>query len=100
MNNERRKALGKLKEQISDLRVKLDELIGNAADLHSELEGLKDEEQEYFDNMPESLQGGDKGQTAEEAIQNLETALEKLDELKDLENGLEEACDAIESACG
>ena len=43
------------------------------------LEGVKDDEQEYFDNMPESLQGGDKGQAAEAAVSALDDAVNELD---------------------
>jgi hypothetical protein len=44
------------------------------------LETAKDEEQDYLDNMPESLQGGDKGQKAEEAISNLEDAISSIED--------------------
>lgn len=66
MNKDRRKAL-------EDLSSQLGSLIGD-------LEALRDEEQEYFDNMPESLQGGDRGSDAEQAIGSMETALESLEE--------------------
>lgn len=40
------------------------------------IESERDAEQEKFDNMPESLQGGDKGQAMEEGISTLEEAIE------------------------
>ena len=49
------------------------------------LENVKDDEQEAFDNMPEGLQGSEKGELMEEIIGyledsygNLETAIEDL----------------------
>lgn len=42
----------------------------------AEAETTRDEEQEYFDNMPENMQGGDKGSAAEEAISNLDSAID------------------------
>lgn len=66
MNKDRRKAL-------EDLFSQLGSFIGD-------LEALRDEEQEYFDNMPESLQGGDRGSDAEQAIGSMETALELLED--------------------
>lgn len=52
------------------------------------LESCRDEEQDYFDNMPESLQGGDKGQAAENAISllddiisNIEDAISQVDDI-------------------
>lgn len=45
------------------------------------LETARDDEQDYFDNMPESFQQGEKGQRAEEVIGNLEEANDALDEV-------------------
>ena len=45
-----------------------------------DLETLRDDEQEYYDNMPESLQGGDKGQQAQEATDNIDHAISSLEE--------------------
>ena len=73
MNAQRRKALAKLSTEAA-------ELIGKLEDLKSEIETLRDEKQEYFDNMPESLQSGDKGQAAEAAIEQMDEAYNALDE--------------------
>lgn len=54
----------------------------------SDVENVKDEEQEAFDNLPESLQQGDRGQAMEQAIGTLEDALSEL----------ETACSAVEDA--
>ena len=66
MNKQRRKQIADLDEQISILC--------------AEVEGLRDEEQEYFDNMPESLQMTDKGDAAETAVAALDEAIEALTE--------------------
>lgn len=65
MNKARRKALEDLASQLGDIL--------------AELEALRDEEQEYFDNMPESLQGGDKGSDAEQAIDSMNSAVDSLE---------------------
>ena len=88
MNKARRKT-------IAELRERLDALKAQADDLESEIETIRDEEQEYFDNMPESLQGGDKGQAAEEAVSHLDTAL---DAIQEVVSQAEAASDALESA--
>lgn len=44
------------------------------------LEACRDEEQDYFDNMPESFQSGDKGQAAENAVALLEDIISNLDD--------------------
>ena len=53
------------------------------------LNAAKDEEQEYFDNMPESSQSGEKGSAAEEAISNLDSAIESANEAADYAEGIE-----------
>lgn len=69
MNKERRKELNNLIEQIEELKISL--------------ETLCEEEQEYYDNMPESIQNGEKGERSQEAIDNLESAIDNLDEAID-----------------
>lgn len=54
------------------------------------VEEMKDEEQDYYDQMPESFQGGEKGESAQTAIDELESAA----------TFLEDAGNAIDSAIG
>jgi hypothetical protein len=44
------------------------------------LEAVRDAEQEAFDNLPESLQQGERGQAMEEAIGNLENTISSLED--------------------
>lgn len=60
MNKTRRKA-------IQDVIAKLETL-------RDEVESLLNDEQDYYDNMPESFQDGDKGQAASDAISYMESA--------------------------
>lgn len=53
-------------------------LIAEAGDI---IRTAQEEEQEYYDNMPESMQGGDRGTKAEETASNLEEISGELDEL-------------------
>ncbi|BAO53084.1 hypothetical protein KPP23_057 [Pseudomonas phage KPP23] len=66
MNNARRKQLAEIVDQMQELRARLDE--------------LQNEEQEAFDNMPESLQQGEKGQQSETAAERIGHAGDSLDE--------------------
>jgi vacuolar-type H+-ATPase subunit I/STV1 len=59
-------------------RKQINELIDRIDELQSQLESVRDEEQEYFDNMPENLQQGDKGQSAEQAASDLGSAHDSL----------------------
>lgn len=47
------------------------------------LETAEGEEREYFDAMPENMQGGDKGQKAETAADALQEAVDSLSEAAD-----------------
>jgi len=69
MNAARRKILALGIERLAEAQ----QLLTEAGD---SFETVRDEEQEYFDNMPESIQSGEKGQAAEELISRLEEAIE------------------------
>lgn len=76
MNNARRKLIDKL---IIDIEQAI-----------SELDTIHDDELTAFDGMPESLQNGEKGEKAQEAISNLEDAYSSLQSARDsLENAKE-----------
>ena len=47
------------------------------------IEGVKDENQDSFDNMPEGLQQGEKGEQFSNAIEALENCLSSLEEAVD-----------------
>lgn len=69
MNNARRKEIDKLTAQIEEIK--------------EVIEALRDEEQEAFDNMPESLQDGERGEKMQSAIDALEYAADDLQECLD-----------------
>ena len=60
------------RETLQGISIKLE-------DLKSDIESLRDEEQEYADNMPDSLQGSEKHDTAENAISSMDEAIDNLD---------------------
>ncbi|TRB00441.1 MULTISPECIES: hypothetical protein [Rhizobium/Agrobacterium group] len=67
MNKERRKEIARAAAMIDEAK--------------AILETCRDEEQEYYDNMPESFQDGEKGSTAQEAIDALEEAVSSLEDI-------------------
>lgn len=67
MNNKRRK-------QISDIITSLE-------NVKSEIENVLSDEQEYLDNIPENLQGSERYEIAESAVNNLESASDSVDEV-------------------
>lgn len=65
MNAARRKQIAEIASQLETLK--------------GDIENIKDDEQAYFDNMPESLQGGEKGTAAESAVEALDEAVNDID---------------------
>lgn len=91
MNAPRRKKLQAIIEAIEELKSQLE-------DQSSDLEELKDEEMEYFENIPENLQSSERYERAETSSSALEEAYdtlsELLDQLGDVTSSIEEAIDA------
>ena len=77
MNKQRREKIGKLKTRILSTQIELKQL-------SSELSSILNEEQDAFDNIPEGLQSSYRGMCSEDAIDNMEEASEKLDEVIEL----------------
>ena len=81
MNNARRKQLKDLANRISIMNDIQD--TSHLQEYYSILEDIKNDEEEYFDNMPENLQGSMRGMDSEEAISNMDDALEVLEQAID-----------------
>ena len=77
MNKQRREKIKQLKARFQDIQTELKQA-------SSELSSILNEEQDAFDNMPEGLQSSYRGMCSEDAIDNMEEASEKLDEVIDL----------------
>lgn len=80
MNAQRRKTLAALRDRMTDLQ-------SQVTTLAEDLQDVCNEEQDYFDNMPESLQDGDKGQKAQAAIDLMESLIDDLTSFTDLDAG-------------
>lgn len=76
MNNQRRKEIAAVLEELSALR--------------SRIETVQSEEQDAFDNMPEGLQASERGQAAEQACSRLDDAIGAFD---DIESALNDAAE-------
>ena len=81
MNKNRRKELMEWVKRAEDWSA-----LGES--LRDELENLCSEEQDYFDGMPENLQGSQRGMDAEDAIEAMNEAIESMN------NAIEAAEDA------
>ncbi len=68
-------------------RKQIDELAQRMQELLSDIEAVKDEEQDYFDNMPENMLSGEKASASEEALSTLEDAVSNAESaLESLQN--------------
>lgn len=90
MNKARRKSL-------DNLRNLIEEHMNGLAELVADLDGLKDEEQESFDNMSEGLQASENGQRIEAAADALANAHSELESVGDT---LQTVLDSIDEAVG
>jgi len=61
-------------------RKALDEVISKIEEAKELLENLQAEEEEYRDNMPENLQGSERYEAADAAVENMSSAVDALDE--------------------
>ena len=74
MNAARRRDLALVALKLRALATSLDEI-------KSDLQPVLEEEQEAFDNLPESLQDGDRGQAMQGALDTMQEILDDLDNL-------------------
>ena len=64
----------KRRQKIRDVRKEIENCKEN-------LQKILDEEQDYFDNMPENLQGSMRGSDSEDAIDTMENCIEDLENI-------------------
>ena len=67
-------------------RKTIEEVAYNIENAISELEMCRDEEQMYYDNMPEAFRDSSKGEIADNCITNLDDAITSLGEALDYVN--------------
>lgn len=72
-------------------RARIQECAKTLETLKAEIDSIRDEEQEYLDNMPENLHTSERYDVAEGHVNLLEDVLSQLEDVEDL---LEEARDA------
>ncbi len=88
MNAARRQTLTKIIAAIEEAKSLLNSIA-------TDIENVRDEEQDTYDNMPESFQNGDKGEKAQTAIDAMTSAY---DEVTGIEDTLEEASSSLQEA--
>lgn len=69
-------------------RIEIQNVIDRIEELKADLETIAEDEQAYLDSIPENLMGSERYEKAEDAVGNLESAMDSLD---DAAEALEEA---------
>lgn len=69
-----------IEETIQELSI-VDDLESSIEEIKGELENLRDETQDKFDNMPEGLQQGDTGQLLEGRVSSVEDMISELEQI-------------------
>lgn len=80
MNKYRRKVLNAIENKLSNFESENDpsQDLSFFQEIHADLESVKEEEQEAFDNLPEGLQQAERGSAMEQAIDNLDNAMDAI----------------------
>lgn len=87
MNKERRKIIAGLIGQLIDARGVIESILADISEVQSE-------EQEYFDAMPEGIQMGEKGDTASNVVDLLQSVADGAD----IQDAIDEAIASLEEA--
>jgi hypothetical protein len=70
------------------------------SDAKAAAESIRDDEQDYLDNMPESLQSGEKGSAAQDVIAVMEEAVMALESAEEEAGDSEPALDSVNEHLG
>ena len=86
MNNTRRKTISRILTRLTEISEEIESIL-------SDIELVKDEEEESFENIPENLQESDRYQAREAAVDNLNNAYdlwqEAFESIEDVSSSLE-----------
>lgn len=81
MDNNRRKEIKDVIDRIGNFEIEISETMSKLEDLKSDVESILDDEEEARDNIPESLQDGERYEKADAACDNLSNAVNSLEEI-------------------
>ena len=115
MNRERRARIAAQVDELTTLRQSVLDLDGKtdvtmqwtaidelAAAVVADVESIRDDEQEAYDNMPESFQQGERGEQSQAAIEALEASIDMIgtpsDDKSDAAESLQSAIDYLNEA--
>lgn len=65
------------------IRKEIEKITADLEEIKERIEALQEEEQDAFDNLPESIQYGERGDKMQSAIDNLEYAADNIQDCLD-----------------
>lgn len=98
MNAQRRTEINNVRKDIEESLPDIKTLFELILSWKEKLESARDDEQQYYDDMPESFQQSTKGEAAELAVAALEETISKLDNFVPLEEIFDEVLQSLETA--
>ena len=99
MNKERRKKITNISDRINEIEQSFDNLKAKAQEMIDAINEVLEEEQDYIDNMPENLADSDRAAAANEAVENIDEAIDLITEFCDFEFCAEDVTDKLIEAC-
>lgn len=99
MNKMRRKEILKIIDRLNGINreMSIEAIVNIISDIIEDTEFILSEEECYRDNIPENLQGGERFERAEEACDNLEYAIDTLEDIDDSDS-FEDIAESIDEA--
>jgi hypothetical protein len=68
-------------------RKQIQDAIKRLEDIASEIDSIKNDEQDYYDNLPENFQNSEKGESSQSATDSLDNAFNAVEEsIQELES--------------
>lgn len=69
------------RKQIKTIKERIEALMFDAAEIADEVEAIRDDEQEYRNNLPQAMADGEKGEKSDVALEALQGVLDDLESL-------------------
>ena len=70
------------RKQLEELQATVDHLKSELLDIYEEVTGIKDEEYDKYDHLPEGLQEGKVGQALQDSAEQLEALLYEFEQVE------------------
>jgi len=98
MNAQRRKEIDKCLKAANEIQKMFENIVAAAESLSAQIEAIMEAEQEAYQNLPQSIQDGDKGLTMDNAVWMLQAAIDSAEAITTVEFNVDEIIGNLEAA--